>query len=51
VGLCPPGESERKKAYSASMADTGKILVTWVTGNVGSAVLGNLGTTDGTCGR
>jgi uncharacterized protein YbjT (DUF2867 family) len=29
------------------MADTGKILVTGATGNVGSAVLGNLGTTDG----
>jgi uncharacterized protein YbjT (DUF2867 family) len=28
------------------MADTGKILVTGATGNVGSAVLGNLGTTD-----
>jgi uncharacterized protein YbjT (DUF2867 family) len=28
------------------MADTGKILVTGPTGNVGSAVLGNLGTTD-----
>src|SRR5215212_65413 len=29
------------------MADTGKILVTGATGNVGSAVLDNLGTTDG----
>ena len=29
------------------MADTGKILVTGATGNVGSAVLGNLGITDG----
>jgi uncharacterized protein YbjT (DUF2867 family) len=29
------------------MADTGKILVTGATGNVGSAVLGNLSTTDG----
>jgi uncharacterized protein YbjT (DUF2867 family) len=28
------------------MADTGKILVTGATGNVGSAVLGNLGTTE-----
>jgi uncharacterized protein YbjT (DUF2867 family) len=28
------------------MADSGKILVTGATGNVGSAVLGNLGTTD-----
>ena len=28
------------------MADTGKILITGATGNVGSAVLDNLGTTD-----
>jgi uncharacterized protein YbjT (DUF2867 family) len=31
---------------SAIMADTGKILITGATGNVGGAVLNNLGTTD-----
>jgi uncharacterized protein YbjT (DUF2867 family) len=29
----------------AAMTDTGKVLITGATGNVGSAVLDNLGTT------
>src|SRR5215210_8413417 len=43
----PPGESDHKTAYSAIMADTGKILITGATSNVGSAVLDNLGTIGG----
>ena len=40
------GESDHKTAYSTIMADTGKIFITGTTGNVGSAVLDNLATTD-----
>jgi len=38
---------ERRRGRSEIMTDTGKILITGATGNVGSAVLDNLGTNDG----